>query len=158
MENYLYQENQKVHPLMIVVLILPVFVILGVIFFPEFFDDKNEPPFVKNLVLGLIIVIEIFILYNFYQLKIRLNNDFLQFSFGWFKKKIPIFEIKECLIQDYKLGRYGGYGIRIGFDKSIGYVARGGRGVKINTSKKNYFISTDRPEELSGILKNLIRK
>ena len=158
MENYLYQENQKTHPLIVLILVVPVLIILGIIFFPTMFNGGKAMPLPTNAVLFAVIIVESIILYNFYQLRIRVTDKFLMFGFGWFKKRILLGDIKECLIQDYKLGRYGGYGIRIGWDKSVGYVARGGRGVRVNTIKKNYFISSDNPEQFSGILKNLINK
>lgn len=156
MNNYLYKEDQKTYTVIILILIIPTLLILAVMLFPGWFGEDNS--LVLNIFLAAVLILNLIILYNFYKLKIRLTNEELIFAFGWFKKKIPLKNIKSCSVQDYKFGRYGGYGIRIGWDKSIGYVARGGKGVRINTDKRDYFISTDNPEELYGILKNLLSK
>lgn len=63
-------------------------------------------------------------------------------------------ELKEVYLREYSaLGEFGGWGLRLGFKGSWGYVAKGKSGLQlIYKNGKKRFISIQRPQELQAWL------
>ena len=89
-----------------------------------------------------------YLFWSFSELNIKLTNKYIQFGFGGFKKRINLDQIKDCLVEDYAKENFFGYGIRFSKNKSIGYIARGGRGVRLKMEVRDYYISSGNPEKL----------
>ncbi|MBI5077380.1 hypothetical protein HZB94_03285 [Candidatus Falkowbacteria bacterium] len=112
------------------------------------------------LILGTKIIMFILILFvtgalfSFKALNISVNETQLIFGFGVFSKRIYLKNIEKIEIADYKFTNYWGYGIRFGFDGSIGYIPRAGRGIKIFVKDKRwpYFIISAKPDELKQMI------
>ena len=151
----IYQENQKTYFILTVIYIIIAVLILALILFPDYLLQKSLAPGVKVILL-IVAIIDIILFWSFSQLSIKLTSEYLQIGFGIFKKKISFTEIKDVLVQDYQKSIYFGYGIRFGKDKSIGYIARAGRGIRLKMDKRDYFFSTDNPEQLQNLIKERI--
>lgn len=152
LENVIYEEQQKTYFILVVVFIIIAVLLLAIVLFPESFSKQPMPQFTK-IVLLIVTIVDLLLFWSFSQLTIKLTNNYLQIGFGIFKKKIPLPSINGCLVEDYKKSVYLGYGIRFGRDKSIGYIARGGRGIRLKMKPRDYYFSTDSPEQIEVLLK-----
>ena len=158
MENVLYEEKQKTYLILVIIFIIIAILLLGLVLFPGFFNESEMPEFTRVILL-VIAIVDLILFWSFSQLTIKVTSEYLQIGFGIFKKKIPFSKINDFKIEEYQKSRYLGYGIRIGRDKSIGYVARGGRGIRVMLKPRDYFFTTDSPEQLLAMLKqNLSQK
>lgn len=154
--NIIYQEQQKTHFILIVIFIIVAVFLLTLVLFPQFLGKSEMSEGVK-IILMIITVVDLILFWSFSQLTIKLSNEHLQISFGIFKKKFSFSEIKDVLVQDYQKSIYFGYGIRFGRDRSIGYIARGGRGIRLKMDRRDYFFSTNNPEQLRNLIKERIK-
>ena len=149
----LYFEQQKTYFLVVLVFILAAAVLLALVLWP----GRPYSQLSKFLLL-FITVLDLLLFWSFSQLTIKITDEFLQLSFGLFKKTLNFSAIKDVAVADYDKFNYFGYGIRLGKDKSIGYVARAGRGVKLSLESKVYFFSSANPEQIQAILRQKISK
>ena len=166
--NYLYIERQKTYLLVVMVFIIVAGFLLALVLWP-----RQEFSQLTKIVLFIAAVVDLILFWSFSQLTIKISKEYLQISFGVFKKKISFSEINDVLVQDFDFKNYFGYGIRLGKDKSIGYVARGGRGIKLKLSAKgrsaspklelgtraggkDYFFTSENPEQIQNIIRQKI--
>lgn len=105
-----------------------------------------------NLLSVVIIIILGLVLVNFHALKIRITEDGVGFGFGIFKKEIPFSEITGFQKESYRFKDYGGWGIRLGPNRTTGYIARSGDGVRIKTARRDYYLSTSNPDRICRVL------
>lgn len=152
MENVIHEERQKTYLVLVIVFIIVAALLLSLVLFPGLFYKSQLPDFTR-MVLLIVAVVDLILFLSFSQLTIKVTSEYLQIGFGIFKKKILFTAINDFMIEDYEKLRYLGYGIRIGRDKSIGYVARGGRGIRVIMKPRDCFFTTDSPEQLLAILK-----
>ncbi len=94
----------------------------------------------------------IFFAFNFQELVIDVNDNYLTFGFGLIKRKIPITEIKKCSATKIKFSNYLGLGIMKGRDGTVAYATSYGKGIKVVTTKSTYVVSTHNPEILCRII------
>jgi len=105
--------------------------------------------------LGLILILDIFFIVNFYQLKIVLTNEHLIFGFGILRRKIKLSDIREVALEKFIFQRYMGYGVRTGRDKSVGYVARNSDGIRLKVNnQKDFFITSDDGSRLKSMIES----
>lgn len=155
----IYQEKQKTYFILIVIFILLAAFLLVVVLFPGIFGKQEELDQAGRWVVLAGLIIDLILFWSFSRLAITLTNEELKIAFGVFRKKFKLSEIVACTIEDFKLTRYWGYGIRFGTDKSIGYAAKAGRGVRIKSKHgRDYFFTTDRPEQLLSLLNQYLSK
>lgn len=155
----IYQEKQKTYFILIAVFIMIAVFFLTMIFFPRILGNEEEMSQAQRIVVLIAVVVDLILFWSFSNLSITLTNEELKIGFGIFKKKFKLSDIAVCSIEDFKLSRYWGYGIRFGTDKSIGYVAKAGRGVRIKSKHgKDYFFTTDQPEQLLSLLNQYLSK
>lgn len=111
---------------------------------------------------GLVIVLLILIIvgYFFRALDVRCDNKNLSFYFGPFGKDVPLHQIENIEVTDVRpLKDFMGWGHRIGPDGSIGYIAAGGKGVKIDLKDgKAYVITIKHPEKLRNHVEKMKEK
>ncbi|MFA6305078.1 MAG: hypothetical protein WCV73_00645 [Patescibacteria group bacterium] len=149
----LYQEKQPTYFILIVVYIIIALLLTGLILFPTIFSQDGLSKGLKIAVLCLIII-NLWLFWSFSHLTIKLTKDYLQIGFGIFKKKFKLKQIKDCLIEDFQKSKYSGYGIRFGVDKSIGYIARDGQGIRIKLAMgRDYFFTTNQPGQLLQLIR-----
>lgn len=147
-----YEEKQKTHVIFIIISTIVIVILAAqLILFDEI---RNETSTV--IIFAAIMAFLIFISYNFYSLKICLSENELEVGFGLFKKKFYIKNMSNVRVEKYKFTNYGGYGIRFGRDKSRGFCAKGGQGIKFFDAhySKEFFFTTDNVEQLLTLLKN----
>lgn len=155
MNNIIYQEKQRTYLMVVGVFILIALGLLALLFFPDFFKVQPTSS-LGRMLLFAVIMFDLLLFWSFARLAIKVTDNYLEIRFGIFKKKIFFKDIKGCVIEEYQKSRYFGYGIRLGRDKSIGYIARDGRGIRLNLQPRDYFFTTERPEQLLNILKSRI--
>ena len=106
-----------------ILLILPVLIVIAV---------PDRPPLIFTLIFSSAMVL---LAINFYQLKIEINNNQISFGYGIIKKTFDIKEVESCEVHTAKFKTYWGYGIRWGWDGTVGYLVRMGKSVKIKVYK-----------------------
>jgi hypothetical protein len=147
--NYIY--NEKIY-LPYVFLLISIFVI-GIVVY-SWFDTGFDKETI--IVSGIAIVAVLFSTINFSRLDISATENVLQFRFGLFKKQVYIKNITNLEKEKLSFMKFGGYGIRFGRGKILGYVARGGEGIQFVDTKDNkkYFVSSEKSDELISLLVN----
>ena len=153
----LYLEKQKTHFILIAVYLIIALFLLLMVFNPVFFGKSDLSLNIKAI-LVVLALFDLWLYWSFSKLTIKITELDLEIGFGVFKKKFSFKQIKNCLLEEYQKSRYLGYGIRFGTDKSLGYVAKPGRGVRIKMLPKDYFFSTDQPEQVSLIINEKLAK
>lgn len=118
------------------------------------FVDPTAPFWTPVLLIAMEGVF-IFVFINFYKLRIKVENGFLEFSFGIIKKRFKVEDVISCEPYQLKFGNYLGMGIRFGRDGTIAYNTRFGRGVKIQVrnKKRAYVLTTNDPGALCEALR-----
>jgi len=148
--NWIYEEKQSMHMVFTIINIIVAVILIGqVIYIQEIRDN-----IISLIILIVIAIFLVFVGFSFYHLKIKISDQQLMFSFGPMKKKFYIKNMSETHIDDYKFKNYGGFGIRKGFDKTTGFVAKKSKGIKFrdNHSNKVYFFTTDNPDQIMSLL------
>jgi len=109
-------------------LFLLAFLIMCIYFFISLLVEGYPWP---SLFFGAFAVFWIFIWYNFRHLDFLITADYVKFGFGVVKKRIKRSDLASCEPYHVRFGTYWGYGIRIGWDKTIAYISRSGPAVKL---------------------------
>ena len=96
----------------------------------------------------------LFLFWNYRGLEIKISLDELSVSYGVFNKKsIMLKEIVSCQITKASFGRYGGSGVRYGFDGSTAYTTSFGNAVEIVPKEGRTFVfSSKNPEKICKII------
>jgi hypothetical protein len=105
----------------------------------------------------LLTVVDLVMFWSFSKLTIKITSEYLQIGFGVFKRKILIKDINNVKVEDYNKSIYLGYGIRLGRDKSIGFIARAGRGIKLKVIPRDLFFSSNYPEQIKLLIESRIK-
>lgn len=111
-----------------------------------------------SIIFGVVSLL-IFLLYlNFRGLKITLTRHQLEVDYGIFNhKKIPLREISGCEETKASFKRYGGIGIRLGWDGSWAYNTDFGEAVKIILLEGRPFVfSTRNSQKICNLINELV--
>lgn len=105
---------------------------------------------VSTAVLGFILLLFL----NYRGIKIQINSNNLSVNFGLFNRKsIKLDEIVACKTVKSSFDRYGGAGVRYGFDGSWAYTTSLGNAVEVTPKKGRTFVfSSNNPQEICKIL------
>lgn len=142
----IHEQKQKSSPV-----IMSIYVV--VFLFLLFKIIKNNLSGTWEIYLVIIALINIFFIINFYQIKFRVTNEGLEFGYGIFKNKVSKNNIESISIDNSK-SNFFGYGIRFNKDKTIGFVAKHGNGLKIvYKDQRKFFITMNSPREALDIIK-----
>jgi hypothetical protein len=115
----------------------------------------NGPPRILFIFITLIILL-VFIVFR--KLEIIIAGEGVKVGFNLINSKIKFSEINAIEIHKPSFWRYGGFGIRLGLDGSIGYITSYKKGLRIIRVKgRDVFFSTNHPEELLSIIYDKIR-
>jgi predicted membrane protein len=132
-------------------LILSVYVVVFI--FLLFRLIQNNLSSGSKLILVLLLLVDIVFLISFYQIKFRVTSEGLEFGYGILKNKVTKNNIESISIDNSK-GNFFGYGIRFSKDKTIGFIAKHGDGLKIvYKDQRKFFITIDNPREALDIIK-----
>jgi hypothetical protein len=124
-------------------------ILLGLVLSPK----DPETPFWLTPLLILIGLLLIFMYVNFRSLEVKVQGRSLEFGFGIFKKRFSLSDIISCEETTITFGEFLGIGIRRGFDGTICYNTRFGKGVRIKTKGKVYVLTSNNPQALCEALK-----
>lgn len=87
-------------------------------------------------------------------LRIQVEGDVLRLTyFPLWRRTIPLASIEQAEVVPYRWWRYGGWGIRVGFDGSISYSAWEKEAVRLTIAgKRPVNVGTKRPHDLVAAL------
>jgi len=147
----IYEEKQNFHVVFLGFLLLLI-VIIGTM---DFTIYTIYPADWATVVADGTVIFLIFIFVNFRKLEIKITDDFLEFGFGIFRKKIPRKKIISCKTFEVRFGQYFGIGIRYGLNRTILYNTRFGKAVRIKLrgQKRDYVITTNNQKKFCNALK-----
>jgi len=83
-----------------------------------------------------------------------ITADYVEFGFGVVKKRIKRSELISCEPYQVHFRNYLGYGIRIGFDRTIAFIGRSGLAVKmvLKDGKWSYVVNVNDPAKICDLL------
>jgi len=151
--NEVYRDKIATYYFITVLMSLTALIILGILL--SQFTSRQIPLTIPiQLFLIVLFLLNIVVLISFRELTVLITDDKIFFGYGKFQKKFQRSDIEAVELSEYKFSNYLGYGIRFGRDGTIGYVPRGGQGLKIKfkIEKRAYFFITNRADELKNIL------
>ena len=92
--------------------------------------------------------------WNFRGLRIIITSEYLNVNYGIFNhKNIPLQEITGCEETKANFKRYGGIGVRLGWDGSVAYNTDFGEAVKLILRKGRPFVfSTRNPQKICNLI------
>jgi len=151
----IHEQAQKFSLLLGMLVVFSFVVIAAYLLIAWTRGEFSQIPVFVLVILFLLLLLDIFFIINFYRLKITVTDEKIIFGFGILKRKILLEKISEINIEDFKFNRYMGYGIRVGRDKSYGYIARSGKGIRLKVQgKRDFFITSDNPEQLKSMIES----
>ncbi len=129
-----------------------LFGVLGLIAFLTSVVPRGAPTNILSMVIALIILIGM----TFRILRVTISDTHLTVSYGPIKHVLSIDNIESVEATKAPWYMYGGFGIRLGWDWSVGYIQNWRRGVRVVPKRgRVLYFSSNRPDEIEGILLNL---
>ncbi len=103
---------------------------------------------------GAVLVFILFLLANFRGIKIQIDAEKLRVNYGLLNNKsIRLDEIGSCKSVKAPFRRFGGVGVRYGFDGSYAYTASFGNAVEITPVKGRVFVfSSINPDKICELI------
>ena len=145
--GYLYREEVEAHPLLYIVLMM---VIIPLAYLSSMNPDLTGVPRM-GFILVLLAMIAIY--FNFSTLTIRVTSSMLSATFGVLSHRVELSNISNIAVETPPWWRYGGFGVRFEWDRSIGYLQNYRTGVRVEPVKGwTLFFSTDNPEEVVRVV------
>ena len=107
--------------------------------------------------IGISLFVMVFVLLlfvNFRGIKIHISPKKLNVSYGLLNNKtIKLDDINSCRTVKASFGRYGGVGVRFGFDRSTAYTTSLGNAVEVNPKKGRVFVfSSNNPDKICELI------
>jgi presenilin-like A22 family membrane protease len=150
---YIIHEQKQKSNLIVISIYIITFIVLSLIIINPSFLRLQKLPDISRIILLLVLVVDLIFLKIFYELKFRVTSDGLEFGYGFFKNKVKKDNIASVLV-DNSQGIFFGYGVRFSRDKTIGYIAKSGSGLRIiYKDQRQFFITMNNPEEALKIIK-----
>lgn len=115
-------------------------------------------PLLLRLISVVVLPIAIFSVWNFRRLRILATTEAITFGFGVFRWRLRWQEIVRVDARPYIFLRFLGWGIRLDFRGTIGFIARTSMGVQLETRRLKYFISTNHPQALCDFARRFIMR
>jgi hypothetical protein len=101
----------------------------------------------------LVLVITVAIFINFRTLEINVSGGRLTVGYGFIRSRVRLSDILHAEIITPPFWRYGGLGVRWGWDGSVGYIVDYRRGVRVTRRRgMPIFFSTRNPEKILQII------
>ncbi|MBN2336043.1 hypothetical protein JXL21_10835 [Candidatus Bathyarchaeota archaeon] len=108
---------------------------------------------VSRVVLALSTLLTVGIYFVFRTLRIEVAGGVLEIGFGFIKTRINLSDVVHVEAVKPPWWRYGGLGLRWGFDGSVAYIIRYGPGIRVvSTKRRPLFFNTRNPDELLRVL------
>jgi hypothetical protein len=153
--HILYRENQ---PMVSWVMLLLLFVFGSNFAVLLLLISVPQVPLWPKLLLAAVILTLSMMIWTFRRLSIQLTDTDISFGFALLRKRLRWQDIESIEEAPYLFSRFWGCGLRYDMRDTIGFIARSGMGVQIQTRQRwRYFISTDQPHLLLNIAKAQLR-
>jgi len=151
----LYGEDYDAHPL-IHIFFAAVIVLLTYLSLSPF--NLRLPRSSQVLVVFADLAV-IFLYLNLRTLRIRVTGRELHVAFGVIGTSIPLSEVLYVEAEKPSFWRYGGMGVRWGWDGSVGYLINYGEAVRVTRRRGRAFLfSTRNPETVINTLESWIQR
>ena len=95
-----------------------------------------------------VLLFALFSVMNFSRLRIRVTAERITFGFGVFRWHVRWRDVVRVSTRPYIFLRFLGWGIRLDWRGTIGFIARSSMGVQLETPHIKYFVSTNHPQEI----------
>ena len=152
--NVIYEEKIRTPFIATSIFVLVAIFLFLLNFFPEFFNLQLNNGY--KLAIAIAALADLLLYISFSRLTISLFPNLLRVNFGIFKTQFWKGDVQQVTIEDLLIQEWKGYGILFRKQK-IGYIAKGGRGLRLRMNNKDFFISTENPEQLKDLIdKNLL--
>ena len=150
MENIVLREFVPIGVLVRVLMAIFSFIIILITIVLMGVGNLSSEDFYGLIVGWGVLTFVLFLFWNFRGLEITLSTDELRVKYGFFNKKsIRLDHVSSCKVTKARFGRYGGVGVRYGFDGSTAYSTAFGNAVEIVTIQGQTFVfSSNDPEEI----------
>ena len=154
MENIVLREFVPIGALVRVLMIFFSFVIIFITIILLGLGNLASDDFYGLIVGWGVLAFVLFLFWNYWGIEIKISNDELLVRYGLFNKKsIRLDEISSCKVTKASFGRYGGVGVRYGFDGSTAYSTSFGNAVEIvPISGRNFVFSSINPEKICNTI------
>ena len=150
----LYSEDYEAHPLFHV-FFAAVIVLITYLSLSPF--NARLPRGVQSLLI-LVVLLLIFLYFSLRTLRIRVTGRELRVAFGIIGTSILLSEVLNVEAEKPSFWRYGGMGIRWGWDGSVGYLMNYGEAVRVVRSRgRAVLFSTRSPDEVVAVIKDRLR-
>ena len=117
------------------------------------------PGGIPQKVMVFIILFTGLIFGTFMTLDISIDSERVRVAYSFIKYSIKLDNISEIEITQPAWYWYGGFGIRFGWDLSIGFVQNFRKGILITPKKgRKLFFSTNNPDAVANILHDQLQK
>lgn len=115
---------------------------------------KPEGLILIGIIFGTVSLFVVLLYWNFRGLRIIITSEYLNVNYGIFNhKNIPLQEITGCEETKANFKRYGGIGVRLGWDGSVAYNTDFGEAVKLILRKGRPFVfSTRNPQKICNLI------
>jgi hypothetical protein len=135
-------------------LVTTFFIIVVVVLLIVFVQPLDAEAFIGIGVSVGVLVFILFLLVNFRGIKIKIDSDTLRVNYGLLNNKsIRIDEISSCKPVKAPFRRFGGVGVRYGFDGSHAYTTSFGNAVEITPVKGRVFVfSSNNPDKICELI------
>jgi len=154
MDDIVYRERVPIGVLnKVLIAVFSVIVVFGTLLMVLLVDLSVEDLY--GFVFGWgVLAFVLFLFWNYRSIEIKISREELSVNYGVFNKKsIKLKEIVSCQITKASFGRYGGSGVRYGFDGSTAYTTSFGNAVEIVPKKgRNFVFSSKTPEKICEII------
>jgi hypothetical protein len=154
MEEYVYSEWVPAGVLIKVLMtVFSTIVVFGTLIM-VFWVELSVEDLIGFIIAWAVLAFVLFLFWNYRGLEIKISHDELSVNYGVFNKKsIKLKEIISCKTTKASFGRYGGVGVRYGFDGSTAYTTSFGNAVEIVPKKGRTFVfSSKSPGKICEII------
>lgn len=142
-----YSEELDTHPVFQAIIAAVILVTAYLSLNPPLGGSVPTP----LLMLVLVIMVAVFI--NFRTLEISVTGERLTVGYGFIRSRVRLSDIVYVEAVRPPFWRYGGFGIRWGWDGSVGYIVDYRRGVRVTRRRgMPVFFSTRNPERVLQVM------
>ncbi len=150
-DELLYSEDYHAHPLFHV-FFAAVIVLIAYLSMSPF---NAKLPREAQALLVLVVLLLLFLYFSLRTLRIRVTKRDLSVSFGVIGTSIPLSEVLHVETEKPSFWRYGGLGIRWGWDGSVGYLMNYGDAVRVTRRRgRAILFSTRSPDEVVAVIED----
>lgn len=150
-DELLYSEDYHAHPLFHV-FFAAVIVLIAYLSMSPF---NAKLPREAQALLVLVVLLLLFLYFSLRTLRIRVTKRDLSVSFGVIGTSIPLSEVLHVETEKPSIWRYGGLGIRWGWDGSVGYLMNYGDAVRVTRRRgRAILFSTRSPDEVVAVIED----